>query len=273
MVYRATPHNTTGYSPFYLLPGREMVLPNEGDIKPKFLLDIQDADQVHTWENLKSSFMKAHNEVRLNNRFVHQKNKAYYDKKAKERKFEIDKVYLFCRAWNPGRCNKFRSFWQGPFIVQKLSDLNYKIVDKKWKEFVVNINRLKKSYDQTPRSFENARRPRQKPRQPDTETLDEDVVIQSRPIATGDEREPQVVKTPALKEEHLQLDQDTQVPGNVETPDADSKRRKQTPDSSVQNPDYEPPNSPRSRRASNNTHNTARDKSRARLQLQENPPV
>ena len=59
--------------------------------------------------------------------------------------------YLFCPARKPGRCHKFRSFWQGSFIVvQKLSDLNYKIVDKKGKEFVVHINRLKKSYDQTP---------------------------------------------------------------------------------------------------------------------------
>ena len=34
--------------------------------------------------------------------------------------------------------------------MHKLSDLNYKIVDKKGKEFVVHINHLKKSYDQTP---------------------------------------------------------------------------------------------------------------------------
>jgi hypothetical protein len=46
--------------------------------------------------------------------------------------------------------------------VQKLSDFNYKIVDKKGKEFVVHANRLKKSYDETPSSFENVRRPRQK---------------------------------------------------------------------------------------------------------------
>ena len=133
----------------------------------------------------------------LNNRKSHQKNKAYYDKKAKERKFEVnDKVYLYCPARKPDRCHKFRSFWKGPFIVvQKMSDLNYKIVDKKGKEFVVHINRLKKLYDQTPWNFESARhprQPRQKIRQLDTETLDGDMVIQSRPTITGYERGPQV---------------------------------------------------------------------------------
>ena len=133
--------------------------------------------------------------------------------------------------------------------MQKLSDLNYKIVDKKGKEFVVHINRLKKSYDQTPWSFENARRPRQKNRPLYTEeTLDEYAEVQSRPIATGYEREPLAIETQALREEQQQLDQDPQVPANVETPDADRNRRRQMPDSSAQDPDYEPPNSPRSRR-------------------------
>jgi len=149
--------------------------------------------------------------------------------------------------------------------------LNYKIVDKKGKEFVVHINRLKKSYDQTPWSFENARRPRQKTRQLDTEeTLDENAEIQSRPIATGYERELQAIEMQALMQEQ-QLDQDPQVPANVETPDADRNRRRQMTDSSAQDPDYEPPNSPRSRRELAIAPPVTR--SRARLQLQENPPV
>jgi hypothetical protein len=63
--------------------------------------------------------------VRSKNRKSHQKNKSYYDKKAKERNFEVNyKVYLFCPARKPGRCHKFRTFWHGPFnVVQKLSDL------------------------------------------------------------------------------------------------------------------------------------------------------
>jgi hypothetical protein len=199
---------------------------------------------------LKSSLKEAYKEVRLNNQKAHQKNKAYYDKKAKDRKFEVDdKVYLFCPAKKPGRCHKFRSFWQGPFIVvQKLSDLNYKIVNKKGKEFVVPINRLKESYDQTPWSFENTRHPRKKTKLLDAENLDGDAEIQSRPIVTSDERQPQVVEAQALEEERLQLDQDPQVYENVRIPVADGDRRRQIPDLSVQDPDYKPSNSPRSRR-------------------------
>jgi len=73
------------------------------------------------------------------------------------------------------------------------------------------------------------------------------VVIQSRPIVTSEEREPQVVEAHALEEERLQLDQDPHVHENVETPVADGDRRRQISDSSVQDPDYKPSNSPRSR--------------------------
>jgi hypothetical protein len=155
MACRATPHSTTGCSPFYLLHAREIVLPNEGDLKARVLPDVRDADQVERLENLKSCLMKVCKEVRLNNRKALQKNKACYDKKAKERKSEVnDKVYLFCPVRKPGRCYKFRSFWRGPFIgVQRLSDLNYRIMDKKGKEFLVHINRLNNSFNQTPWKF------------------------------------------------------------------------------------------------------------------------
>jgi hypothetical protein len=51
-----------------------------------------------------------------------------------------------------------------------------------------------------------------------------------------------------LEEKRLQLDQDPQVRENVGTPVADGDRRRQIPDSSVQDPDYKTSNSPRFRR-------------------------
>ena len=141
-----------------------MVVPNEGKLKAKISPDIQDADQVQGLGKLKSSLIKAYKEVGVKNRTAQQKNKADCNKKAKERKFEVnDKVYLFCLIREPGRCHKFRSFWNGHFIiVQRSSDLNYKIIDKKGMEYAVHIYRLKKSYDQIPWNFENKRRPRHK---------------------------------------------------------------------------------------------------------------
>ena len=256
--------------------GREMVLPNEGDLKAKVSPSIQDAQQIQRLENLKSSLRKAYKEVRINNQKMHQKNKVYYDRKAKKRIFEVnDRVFLFCPARKPGRCHKFRRFWQGPYIVvQKLSDLNYKIVDKKGKEFVVHVNRLKKSYDQTPWSFENTRRPRQKPRQPGSEIFGEDVEIQSRPIAISDVREPRIDGSQVVQEERSQLERDSPASGCSETPDADREGRRQPPDSSVQNPDYEPSSSPRSRRELATTPIAPPiTRTRARLQLQEDPTV
>ena len=71
----------------------------------------------------------------------------------------------------------------------------------------------------------------------------------------------------------MQLDQNPQLPGNAETPISDINRS-QRPDSSVQDSDYEPPNSPRSRRELATTAIAPPvTRSRARLQLQENPPV
>jgi len=100
-------------------------------------------------------------------------------------------------------------------------------VNKKGKEFVVHINRLKNSYDQTPWSFEKARPSRQKARQLDVEeSLDGNAEIQSRPIATSYEREPQVIEKRASGEEQEQLDQKPQGLEHVETPGTDRNGRR-----------------------------------------------
>lgn len=131
-------------------------------------------------------------------------------------------------------------------------------MDKKGKEFVVHVNRLKKSYDQTPWNLETVRRPKQKVTPPDTESSEEIVVIQSRPMVTSDE--PQ-----AVEEEPLQLGQ------MIETPVVDRNVGRQTPDSSMQDPDFIPSDSPHTRRELEATPIAPPvTRSRARLQLQEN---
>jgi hypothetical protein len=207
--------------------------------------------------------------VKLNNRKSHQKNKVYYDKKSKKRVFEVnDRVYLFGPAKKPGRCHKFRSIWQEPFVVvQKPSELNIKILNKKGKLFVVHINRLKKSYDSAPWKFETVRHPRQKARKPDAEPRDETMQIQSRPNATEKEPEPRVAV-----EGQIQVGEKPKSPEMVENP-AEEGNSWGLPDSSLWDPDYVPPRSPHSRRELATTHTAPPiTRRRASLLMQDNPP-
>jgi len=57
MLHTATPHTTTGYSPFYLLHGREMVLPSTDNLKTLLPKDNTDVDK--RFENLKSNMKLA----------------------------------------------------------------------------------------------------------------------------------------------------------------------------------------------------------------------
>jgi hypothetical protein len=87
MAYRGTPHGTHGFSPFYLLHGREMVLPTSQGLKAKLKAEVRETENVHGLEKLKATLQTAYKTVRENNRKSHDTNKRYYDQKAKERQF------------------------------------------------------------------------------------------------------------------------------------------------------------------------------------------
>jgi len=80
MSYRATPHTTTGLSPYYLLHAREMTLPNSENLKAKLPKEKENFDQDRRLENLKSSPQLAYKEVKKANRQSHLNNKRLYDR-------------------------------------------------------------------------------------------------------------------------------------------------------------------------------------------------
>ena len=83
MGYRATPHTTTGYSPFYLLHGREMALPGTENLKAKVPTNPREIDQ--RVEDLKASLRSAFRSVKWANKKSHLRNKKYHDRSAKHR--------------------------------------------------------------------------------------------------------------------------------------------------------------------------------------------
>jgi hypothetical protein len=87
MSHRATLHTTTGYSPFYLLHGREKFLPSTDNLKARLPKDHTDEDQ--RLENLKSNLRLAYNLAAKVNRKSHLNNKRLYDRRAKPREFEV----------------------------------------------------------------------------------------------------------------------------------------------------------------------------------------
>jgi hypothetical protein len=66
MAYRATPNSVTGYSPFYLLHGHEMEIPNNDSLKAR--VASRNRDVNCRLENLKASLKKAYKFVAESNR-------------------------------------------------------------------------------------------------------------------------------------------------------------------------------------------------------------
>jgi len=151
MAQRATPSTATGYSPFFLLHGREMTLPSNEDLKAK--IPITDRNLKQQMEKLKASLRQAYMEATVANRQAHQTNKRYYDRRAKRREFKTgDWVYLYNPAIKPVLSRKFFKPWSGPFqITAKLSELNYEIRRENDRKSVVRINRLKLAHGEIDR--------------------------------------------------------------------------------------------------------------------------
>ena len=239
MAYRATPNTATGYSPFFLLHGREMVLPNSSDLKAK--ISKKDPSHVQRLESLRSSLKRAYKSVAQNNRISHLKNKRLYDRKAKLRSFEVGElVYLYVPATKPGLSRKFHKCWTGPCkVTAKLSDLNYEATDQSNRKQIVHVNRLKAAYNLEAWRPKGKGRPTKRVtktlRTPKMEQNENEVEVRLGPYPLCNPSQPEG------NSEQTPLDPSLDTPEAVRTP-------MDTPDSERNDPSYDPPATPRSRR-------------------------
>jgi len=94
MSYRATPNSVTGHSPFFLLHGREMEIPNSDNLKAR--ISSENLSKKRSLENLKASLNLVCKLVAKAKRKEHQNNKRLYDRRANVRDFKKNVlVYLY----------------------------------------------------------------------------------------------------------------------------------------------------------------------------------
>ena len=123
-AYRTAKHGSTKYSPFFILFGRDPVLPCDTLLAPK--IRYQGDEYLPTMlENLH----KAHHHARHNLERSHERNREYYDRKAKPVNIKVgDPVYFRDPTEAATRSSKLASLWK-PFyrVIKALSDVTFVI--------------------------------------------------------------------------------------------------------------------------------------------------
>ncbi|XP_076852167.1 protein NYNRIN-like [Brachyhypopomus gauderio] len=129
MAIRSTPHRSTGVSPFEMMTGREMTLPLHLLYRPEDL-NIVGAYTAHQYvADLRTHLQDTFSWAQENLEASAKGQKAYHDKKATDRQYQIgDKVLYFNFSKPTNTPKKFLPNWSGPHeIVGKLSPVAYRI--------------------------------------------------------------------------------------------------------------------------------------------------
>ena len=150
MAYRSTPATqSTQYSPFFMLYGREMRLPIDTVLQPKDHLP-QDC-KVHLsriLQNLEVCRKLAGQNIKE----AQDKYKYQYDKRAKVPDYHpAQRVWLYCTKVPTGKAPKLHRKWVGPYYITMLGpNHTYRLRNCKTNAEVkslVNAMRLKPYYD------------------------------------------------------------------------------------------------------------------------------
>ena len=137
-------HKTTGFSPYELLFGKEMRMPLNQLIRYWKGKEEEDTSSVSGYIHTLQANMELVREMAFEREKGEKvKQKEQYDKRARERAFEVDDFVLVFR---PTLKNKLINQWQGPFpIAKRITPVTYSVdLGTKIKRFrTFNINSMK----------------------------------------------------------------------------------------------------------------------------------
>jgi transposase InsO family protein len=132
MAYRTTVHDIMEETPFYLLYGRDAILPNDVvfGVKPTRTDPVEDPDDFATRKiELAAKLKQAYEEVSHRRLDKTNKYKIRYDMRHREVKFRAnDSVMLHHPVAKKGQSRKLLPRWEGPFrVVRAVGNVTYEI--------------------------------------------------------------------------------------------------------------------------------------------------
>jgi transposase InsO family protein len=109
MAYRAMPHCSTNYSPYYLVFGRDMRLPIEDDWTPQLGNRVVGENEYEEHvRTLAKRLQEAHRAAGQQSKMSHEVAKRYYDRQAKLEQYRKgDLVYKYDPVHKRGKAKKF----------------------------------------------------------------------------------------------------------------------------------------------------------------------
>jgi len=155
-AYRASPHSSTGYSPNFLMFGRENLAPLDLIYGfPAEEIEIQDSYDSFVWQHQQRS-REAYQNAREHLQVVAERSKKEYDMKVKLIGFkEGDWVFYYCPRRVQGKSPKWQRWYSGPYLLTKLiGPVNAVIqLTARSKPKVVHLDKLKRSLGKHPKPW------------------------------------------------------------------------------------------------------------------------
>ena len=147
LAYRSSTHESTGYTPYKMLFGRDIRLPVDVIYgRPENSFETQ----TEYVQELRKTLEEVHQLARDRLVVSHQHQKDVYDRKCVHGRFELDdEVYVFEPVAKFSKNVKHKSSWSGPYVVkEKLSDVTYRVesTGRNKKNRIIHVNRLRKKY-------------------------------------------------------------------------------------------------------------------------------